>query len=110
MSSLVLAFQRLIRVGNKGVSLYFGLPSTRGSLFCSKNEHRYPFFHPATVPSGGCPTAQALQNSFVEKIRPIAPPHGYTHANPLRGESEPLTGRKMSPRVISGTAGAFETG
>ena len=46
MSSLVLAFQRLIRVGNKGVSLYFGLPSARGSLFCSKNEHRYPFFTP----------------------------------------------------------------
>lgn len=29
---------------------------------------------------------------------------------PIRGESEPLTGRKISQRVISGTAGAFETG
>lgn len=46
MSSLVLAFQRLIRAGNKGVSQYFGPPNTRGILFCSKNEHRHPFFTP----------------------------------------------------------------
>lgn len=30
--------------------------------------------------------------------------------SPIRSESEPLTGRKVSQRVISGTDGAFETG
>lgn len=29
---------------------------------------------------------------------------------PIWGESEPLTGRKISQRVISGTTGVFETG
>lgn len=84
------------------MSLYSGLPSIQGSLFCSKNERRRPFFTPVTVPSSACRFTQTLQNTFDAKFRPIAPPHGCPMPNPYSGESGPLTGRKMGLRAISG--------
>ena len=110
MSSLVLAFQRLIRVGNKGVSLYFGLPSTQGSLFCSKNERRYPFFTPQRSHLAVAAPRKHYKILSPQKFGPERRRMATPMPPPNPGESEPLTGRKISQRVISDTAGAFETG